>query len=236
MSVRLSPSILVIQPNRQIGYWLKSQLLPLGANIDLHWDDRQGLSKVYEQNWHLIILDSQLPNNDSLEICRNLRTRACYVPIIVIANEGNNLEGVLGLDSGADDYLCKPINPAELIARTKALLRRTGLNRFSGEPHATTIVHNELSVDKRNRELIIDGVSIPLTAREFDLIWLFANHPNRVFSRSELLNEVWGYNHDGYEQTVNSHINRLRNKLKTSRSPAKFLETVWGVGYRFRVA
>jgi DNA-binding response OmpR family regulator len=152
----------------------------------------------------------------------------------MLTARGSELDRVLGLELGADDYLTKPFSVLELRARIKALLRRS---MTTAEPAAEVarVEAGGLAIDREQRRVRLDGHLLTLTAREFDLLWHFAQHPGRVFTRSELLADVWGYGHDGYDHTVNSHINRLRSKLGDEREQARFIHTVWGVGYRFEV-
>jgi DNA-binding response OmpR family regulator len=158
----------------------------------------------------------------------------------MLTARGGELDRVLGLELGADDYLTKPFSVLELQARVKALLRRSLVTAARTTAAAaqtpTRIEQGSLSVDRMQRRAWLSGTEIVLTPREFDLLWQFVQHPGRVFTRAELLADVWGYGHDGYDHTVNSHINRLRGKLGDERAEAAFIHTVWGVGYRFEVA
>ncbi len=233
--VDILPQFLVLEPDVMHGYWIKNQLQSLGAAIHLFPHSKMPKESLFDNYWHLIILDAHWSDRNGLEMCRHLRQQFVSVPIIFTASENEMMDGLLSLEFGADEYLSKPIKPMELIARTKALLRRRNNTNCMNVDGAEAVTYKGFSLNRDNRELILNGVVVRLTAREFDLIWLLANHPNKVFSRSELLNKVWGYNYSGYEQTVNSHVNRLRNKLKVGRPHSNLLETVWGIGYRFRV-
>ncbi len=182
--------------------------------------------------WDALVLDLMLPGVDGLEICRRARALARYVPIIIISARGSETQRIVGLELGADDYLAKPFSMPELVARVRALLRRAEAMARSARIDAGAIDLAGLRLDPVARTASVDGAALELTPREFDLLLFFARHAGQVFSRSELLNEVWGYQHDGYEHTVNSHINRLRSKIERDpAAPARIL-TVWGRGYR----
>jgi DNA-binding response OmpR family regulator len=182
----------------------------------------------------LVILDRMLPDIDGIEICRRLRREDDYVPVLMLTARSAELDRVLGLELGADDYLTKPFSIPELLARAKAILRRAeAMRRAASEPGEGPIRVGDLSVDPARRRVTVSGRTVALTAKEFDLLLLFARHPGRVFTRARLLEHVWGYGHSGYEHTVNSHINRLRSKIEPEPSEPRYLLTVWGVGYRF---
>ena len=191
------------------------------------------LQKALHEHWDLIILDLRLPGLDGLDICRELRSRGMEFPIMMLTARTTELDRVLGLELGADDYLTKPFSSLELVARVKALLRRSERKPQQLSEKNNKIKIKHLSIDKLQRSLISHHSPIELTAREFDLLWFFANNQGRVFRRTELLDSVWGYGHDGYEHTVNSHINRLRAKIEPDPTNPQLLHTVWGVGYKF---
>ena len=186
--------------------------------------------------WDLIILDLRLPGPDGLEICRTVRRERPYQPILMLTSKSSELDRVLGLETGADDYLTKPFSVLELVARVRALFRRIENLQQSAHKNASSdgsITAGALSIDSTRREAILDGRNIELTAREFDLLDYFARHPGRVFRRADLLDKIWGYGHEGYEHTVNSHINRLRAKIESNPAEPEMIVTVWGVGYKF---
>ena len=174
-----------------------------------------------------------LPELDGLDVCRELR-RDSTVPIIMLTARDGEVDRVVGLELGADDYVTKPFSVRELIARVKAIIRRTEITSHTRtDPLPEPIEINGLGIDPLRRSVHVSGQPVELTAREFDLLYYFASHPGRVFSREHLLNQVWGYGHDGYEHTVNSHINRLRKKIEQDPAQARYILTVWGVGYKF---
>jgi DNA-binding response OmpR family regulator len=185
-----------------------------------------------------VILDLMLPRMDGLQICRRLRTDARYTPILMLTAKSSELDRVLGLELGADDYLTKPFSMLELAARVKAVFRRADHQR--AEAAAQTAASQEqvilaggLRIDLHRHETLLDGKPVELTAKEFELLVYFARSPGRVHTRAQLLDQVWGYSHSGYEHTVNSHINRLRNKIERDPGAPDYIQTVWGVGYKF---
>ncbi|MEM8548297.1 MAG: response regulator transcription factor, partial [Pseudomonadota bacterium] len=193
----------------------------------------QGLQLALQGNWDLIILDLNLPGVDGLEICRQVRRNCPYQPILMLTAKSTELDRVLGLETGADDYLAKPFSVLELVARVRAVFRRADNIVAPVDASATDVLQvGALTLDPARREVVLEDKVIDLTAREFDLLEYFARHPGRVFRRSDLLDAVWGYGHEGYEHTVNSHINRLRAKVEPNPSQPALIVTVWGVGYR----
>ena len=231
------PRLLVIEDEHDIAELVAMHLAELPAAVTQVNDGREGLRRALAEPWDAIVLDLRLPGLGGLEVCRELRAQGHRVPILMLTARGSELDRVLGLELGADDYLTKPFSVLELRARIKALLRRAAAPvaaLAASEP--TQLAAGSLAIDREQRRVRVDGHELALTAREFDLLWHFVRHPGRVFTRSELLADVWGYGHDGYDHTVNSHINRLRAKLGDEREQARFIHTVWGVGYRFEVA
>lgn len=186
------------------------------------------------ERFDLVVLDRMLPDIDGVEICRELRSKQDYVPVVMLTARSGELDRVLGLELGADDYVTKPFSIPELLARVKAILRRAEAMRLAAEDHEDgSISVGDLLIDPRRHRVAVSGRDVELTAKEFDLLLLFARHPGRVYTRAQLLDKVWGYGHSGYEHTVNSHINRLRAKIEPAPSEPQYLLTVWGVGYRF---
>ena len=235
-----SRNILVVEDERDIAELIALHLADLPANITVASDGLRGLQLALREPWDAIVLDIRLPGMNGLDLCRELRAKLSHVPILMLTARSGELDRVLGLELGADDYLTKPFSVLELEARVKALLRRSALtSALAAQASAekpSMIEHGELRVDRLQRRAWLAGAEITLAPREFDLLWHFVQHPGRVYTRTELLAEVWGHGHDGYDHTVNSHINRLRSKLGDERTEAVFIHTVWGVGYRFEVA
>jgi DNA-binding response OmpR family regulator len=173
-----------------------------------------------------------LPGVDGLEICRRIRQMSFYLPVIIISARTSETHRVLGLEMGADDYLAKPFSVLELMARVKALFRRQEAMSQNLRVEAGIITVHGVEIDPLAREVRLQGKSLDLTPREFDLLYFFARHPGEVFSRQALLDQVWGYQHEGYEHTVNSHINRLRTKIEKDAAEPEIILTVWGRGYK----
>jgi DNA-binding response OmpR family regulator len=195
-------------------------------------DGREGLRSMEQGTWDVLVLDVMLPGVDGLEICRRARAMTRYVPIVIISARGGEMHRILGLELGADDYLAKPFSVMELVARVKALLRRADAMARNARLDAGSITVGALFIDPVARVATLEGRALELTPREFDLLHFFARQPGKVFSRMALLDAVWGYKHEGYEHTVNTHINRLRAKIEADPSrPARIL-TVWGRGYK----
>lgn len=224
---------LVVEDEADLGNLIKLYLQDFHAEIELVQRGDLGLQKALNEHWDLMILDLRLPGMDGLEVCRTLRSKGLEFPLMMLTARSTELDRVLGLELGADDYLTKPFSSLELAARVRALLRRSNRTQQTEAQAPASISINELILDKLQHRVILNKIDIEVTAREFDLLWFFASNPGRVFNRSELLDKVWGYGHDGYEHTVNSHINRLRAKIECNPSAPEYLLTVWGVGYKF---
>ncbi|WP_223789602.1 response regulator transcription factor [Marinicella meishanensis] len=228
--------ILVIEDEYDIAQLLKIHLADLCDQVTLVHDGEQGLKQALSRPWSAIVLDLKLPNLDGLEICRRIRSQANYVPILMLTAKSTELDRVLGLEMGADDYLTKPFSVLELTARVKALMRRFDASLAYHETACPALQYDGLEISSDERTVKVDGEEINLTAKEFDLLHFFASHPDKVFNRSQLLDQVWGYGHDGYEHTVNSHMNRLRTKIESDSHNPKYIKTIWGVGYKFIAA
>lgn len=232
----MTRNVLIIEDNPGIGDLVRMQVLELGMTPLLYDRGDSGLARFCEGGIDLVILDLMLPGLDGLSVCREIRSGSGYVPVLMLTAKSTELDRVLGLEMGADDYLTKPFSVAELSARIKALFRRVdamAVNAGSASKERKLEVPG-LRIDPARRRVLVRDHEVELTAREFDLLWHFASQPGRVFSRAQLLDKVWGYNHEGYEHTVNTHINRLRGKIEKDPAQPEFIETVWGVGYRFR--
>jgi len=230
----MTRNILVIEDNKDIAHLLKTHLGDLSCKVDLAFDGITGLAKAEAKTYDLIILDLMLPGLDGLELCRRLRSKLPYLPMLILTSKSSELDRVLGLEIGADDYVTKPFSIMELLARVKAILRRAeGLKSVHDQATLGMLQFGDLTIDPGKREVCLHGKTIDLTAKEFDLLFHFAQHPGRVYTRSQLLDAVWEYGHDGYEHTVNSHINRLRAKIEENPAQPHYILTVWGVGYKF---
>ena len=230
----MSRKILVVEDNKDLARLLELHLRDLTYDVDLAFDGDAGWTQITSQPYDLIILDLMLPGIDGLEICRRSRSQPAYTPILMLTSKSTELDRVLGLELGADDYVTKPFSIRELMARVKAIFRRIDeLQSDRRQDKQQLIRAADLAIDPQRRTVSLSDRSIDLTAKEFDLLLYFARHAGRVFTRSQLLDEVWGYGHDGYEHTVNSHINRLRAKIEANPAQPGYILTVWGVGYKF---
>ena len=230
--------ILVIEDNRDLAQLLDLHLRDLAYQVELAHDGKAGLSKATGGMYSLVILDLMLPGLDGLEICRRLRRAEVYVPILMLTSKASELDRVLGLEIGADDYVTKPFSIQELLARVKAIFRRSESLQAgaAAETAGKTVQVRDLKIDIGKRNVTLGNRAVELTVKEFDLLSHFALHPGRVYTRSQLLDQVWGYGHEGYEHTVNSHINRLRAKIEVNPAQPGYILTVWGVGYKFAEA
>lgn len=228
--------ILLVEDEQDIAELVSLHLRDLCDEFVVAADGYEGMRLATSEDWSLIILDLCLPGPDGLEICRAIRREASYQPILMLTSKSAELDRVLGLETGADDYLTKPFSVLELVARVRAIFRRIENLQQSSTPahdHAQKVTVGNLSIDPTRREVTLEDKQIELTAREFDLLDYFVRNPGRVFRRADLLDKVWGYGHEGYEHTVNSHINRLRAKIESDPSHPEMIVTVWGVGYKF---
>ncbi|MGF6997691.1 two-component system OmpR family response regulator [Paraburkholderia sp. GAS32] len=235
---RLKPSmdplkrILIVEDDVDIANVLSLHLRDERYEVVHSADGSEGLRLLEQGGWDALILDLMLPGVDGLEICRRARAMTRYTPIIITSARSSEVHRILGLELGADDYLAKPFSVLELVARVKALLRRVEAMAKDSRIDAGSLQLAGLTIDPLTREATVDGKPIELTPREFDLLYFFAQHPGKVFSRMDLLNAVWGYQHEGYEHTVNTHINRLRAKIETDPAQPERILTVWGRGYK----
>lgn len=228
-----SKKLLIVEDDENIAELLQLHLQKEGYEIVHAADGSLGLELLKQGGWDALILDLMLPGVDGLEICRHARTMTRYTPIVMISARSSETHRVLGLELGADDYLAKPFSMLELVARVKALFRRQEAMSQNLKQDAGTLTFARLSIDPLSRDVRLREQPVELTPREFDLLWFFAKHPGKVFSRLNLLNQVWGYQHEGYEHTVNTHINRLRIKIEDNPAEPEFILTVWGKGYKF---
>ena len=232
-SLTAARRLLVIEDERDIAHLLELHLRDLGHEVALAHTGPAGLARAEAARFDLIILDLRLPGLDGLEVCRRLRQHKNYTPILMLTAKSTETDRVLGLELGADDYLTKPFSIPELLARVKALFRRIDAAARSVERHGREIRVHALAIDFDRRRVTVEDRPVELTAKEFDLLAHFAANPGRVYTRAQLLDSVWGYGHEGYEHTVNSHINRLRAKIERDPAAPRYILTVWGVGYKF---
>lgn len=226
--------VLLIEDDLHIVELVSIHLKDLNCSVDVSNDGLQGYKKACIGNYSLIILDIMLPGMDGLEVCRSLRAEKINTHILMLTAKSEEIDKVLGLETGADDYLTKPFSIREFIARVKAILRRVRI--LNVEPDSNKKVHlkfDDLSINLEKRRVILSDKVLDLTPKEFDLLLHLANRPGMVFSRNDLLDKVWGYNFNGYEHTVNSHINRLRSKIEPDINNPKYILTSWGIGYKF---
>lgn len=227
--------VLFVEDDPQIGELVTEQLRELGHAV--HWaqDGADGFQVYQDDDFDLVLLDLRLPSLSGLDICRRIRDDDPFIPIVMLTAKAEKRDVVRGLELGADDYITKPFSSSELIARIHALFRRISADRSHSQatPPDDALTFAGLTIYPERHKVTRRGDSIHLTAKEFDLLLLFAQHPGRAFSRTELLTEVWGTQFDGYDHTVNTHINRLRGKIEPDPSDPTYIRTVWGVGYRF---
>jgi len=233
---RMPRRILVAEDQADIRDLLVMNLQQAGYVGQAVPDGAAALAEEERQPSDLLVLDLMMPGLDGLEVCKGLRARDRDTPILMLTAKSTELDRVLGLELGADDYLTKPFSMAELLARVKALLRRAEVREAALTASSTErpLAHGELQIWPAKRTVSVRGQPVELTAREFDLLLYFAQHPGRVFSRAQLLDAVWGYSHDGYEHTVTTHINRLRSKLERDPLRPEWVLTVRGAGYKFK--
>ncbi|MEH0021457.1 MAG: response regulator transcription factor [Desulfobacter sp.] len=226
--------ILVVEDNRDMAKLVELHFSDQGWQADLAFDGRAGFRKARTGRYHLIILDIMLPEMDGLDMLKQLRAEKVTTPVILLTSRSSEIDRVLGLEFGADDYVTKPFSIRELVARAKAIFRRIDTVRNQdGREDKADIIAKDLRLIPEKRRAVKDGNTVELTAKEYDLLYHFARHPGKVFSRSQLLDQVWGYGHDGYGHVVNSNINRLRNKIESDPARPEYILTVWGVGYKF---
>ncbi|KAF0102345.1 MAG: two component transcriptional regulator [bacterium] len=225
--------ILVVEDDADIADILQLNLADEGYAVDRAEDGEKGLAFLRQTAYDALILDIMLPGIDGLEVCRQVRAMPRYTPIIIISARTGESQRVLGLELGADDYVTKPFSLQELLARVRALFRRVDALDRGARQQAGLLESGDLAIDPLARQVRCRGEAVELTAREFDLLFYFARHPGQVFSRMDLLTQVWGYGHEGYEHTVNTHINRLRGKIEADPARPEMIRTVWGVGYKF---
>lgn len=231
----MTDTVLIVEDDKDIADLIRVNLHELGITTEHQCNGQAGLESALENDYSLLLLDVMLPNVSGLDICRQVRQAKPEQAIIMLTAKDSETDRVLGLELGADDYMTKPFSVRELQARVRVQLRRANLlqQRPSAVmPKDDLLIVGRLTINQQQHSAKLSDQILELTATEFDLLKHFAKHPDQVFSRAQLLENVWGYHHSGYEHTVNSHINRLRAKLEQNPAQAKIIETVWGVGYK----
>ena len=228
----MSRRVLVVDDEKLIVKGIRFSLEQDGMEVDCAYDGEEALKLAKENAYDLILLDIMLPKNDGFEVCQQIREFS-DVPIVMLTARNDDMDKILGLEYGADDYITKPFNILEVKARIKAIMRRTG-KRDQNQVNDKMIIKGSMRIDCESRRVVIDDKEVNLTAKEFDLLELLAMNPNKVYSRENLLNIVWGYEYPGDARTVDVHIRRLREKVETNPSDPKYVYTKWGVGYYFR--
>ena len=228
--------VLVVEDDHDIVDLLEIHLKDMNCDLSKSYEGIEGLEKALTGDYDLIILDVMLPGKDGLEICRELRSKNISTPILMLTARSEEIDKILGLEFGADDYMTKPFSVREFVARVKAIFRRAEMsqNKNNGGDQGKLIMEfGDLVIDMDKRKVSIKNQRIDLSPKEFDLLSLLAAKPGKSYSRTQILNLVWGYDFDGYEHTVNSHINRLRSKIEPDIQTPTFILTSWGIGYRF---
>lgn len=233
-----SPHILVVEDDKELSDLVVGRLSSSGYDVQTAYTGREALARVGERKPDLVLLDVMLPELDGLEVCRRLRADHPLLYIIMLTARSDELDRVVGLEVGADDYVTKPFSLQELIARVRAALRRLRLTEEQAQTsHQQEDAHfkfDNLQIDTIRREVRKDGTLLHLTVREFDLLLFLARHPDRPFTRMQLLDEVWDIQYEGYDRTVDSHVQRLRAKIEDDAGNPRFIRTVWGVGYKLQ--
>ncbi len=228
----MAKRVLVVDDEKLIVKGIRFSLEQDGMEVDCAYDGEEALKLATEQPYDMILLDLMLPKMDGFEVCQHIREFSS-VPIVMLTAKGDDMDKILGLEYGADDYITKPFNILEVKARIKAIMRRTSPNQPKKEK-SKVVENGDLKLDQESRRLFILGKEINVTAREFDLLELLVLNPNKVYSRENLLNLVWGHEYPGDVRTVDVHVRRLREKIEANPSEPKYVHTKWGVGYYYQ--
>lgn len=228
----MAKRVLVVDDEKLIVKGLRFSLEQEGMEVDCAYDGEAALNMIREKEYDMVLLDIMLPKMNGLEVCQQVREFS-QVPIIMLTAKGEDMDKILGLEYGADDYITKPFNILEVKARIKAIIRRTKKQEVVAEKSKTVEI-GEMRLNSESRRVFIGDKEVNLTAKEFDVLELLAFNPNKVYSRENLLNIVWGYEYPGDVRTVDVHIRRLREKIEENPSNPKFVHTKWGVGYYFQ--
>ena len=228
----MGKKVLVVDDEKLIVKGIRFSLIQDGLEVDCAYDGEEALEMAKASEYDLILLDVMLPKLDGFEMCQQIREFS-DVPIIMLTAKGDDMDKILGLDYGADDYITKPFNILEVKARIKAIMRR-GRKQEEKETAGSVIEKNDMRIDRLNRRVFIEGKEVNLTAKEFDVLELLAMNPDKVYGREELLKLVWGQGYPGDARTVDVHVRRLREKIEKTPSNPKYVHTKWGVGYYFK--
>ena len=228
----MGKKVLVVDDERLIVKGIKFSLVQDDMEVDCAYDGEEALEMAKKTEYDIVLLDVMLPKMDGFEVCQRIREFS-NMPIIMLTAKGDDMDKILGLEYGADDYITKPFNILEVKARIKAIIRRTAKQEKKADT-AGRIQAGDMTIERDNRRVYIEGREINLTAKEFDVLELLATHPNQVYSREKLLTMVWGVDYPGDARTVDVHIRRLREKVETNSSEPKYVHTKWGVGYYFK--
>lgn len=227
-------SLLVVEDDENISSAISEYFARAGYNVKTVEDGLMGVKAALDDPPDAVVLDLMLPKMDGLAVCREIREKANYLPILMLTAKDDVVDKVLGLEMGADDYITKPFSLRELEARIKSVLRRSRTPaNVDGTKDEAPIIRGKLRIDPARRDVTIGERQVDLTPKEFDLLRLFASNPGRVFPRKYLLEKIWDYSYEGYDRTIDSHINRLRAKIEENPENPQMVLTVWGIGYKF---
>jgi DNA-binding response OmpR family regulator len=229
----MAKKVLVVDDEKLIVKGIRFSLEQDGMEVDCAYDGEEALEAAKKKEYDVVLLDVMLPKLSGFEVCQQIREFSS-MPIIMLTAKGDDMDKILGLEYGADDYITKPFNILEVKARIKAIMRRSAKNAAANHADSKVITFGEMKIDCENRRVYISAKEVNLTAKEFDLLELLVFNPNKVYSRENLLNIVWGYDYPGDVRTVDVHIRRLREKIESNPSEPKFIHTKWGVGYFFQ--
>ncbi len=229
----MAKKVLVVDDEKLIVKGIRFSLEQDGMEVDCAYDGEEALEAAKKQEYDVVLLDVMLPKLTGFEVCQQIREFSS-MPIIMLTAKGDDMDKILGLEYGADDYITKPFNILEVKARIKAIMRRSSKNTTAANAESKIVTFGDMKIDCENRRVYISGKEVNLTAKEFDLLELLVFNPNKVYSRENLLNIVWGYDYPGDVRTVDVHIRRLREKIESNPSEPKFIHTKWGVGYFFQ--
>lgn len=225
--------VIIIEDERDIAELVKLHLEDMECQVQIFNNGRQGYEHALSNSFDLLVLDINLPEMNGIDICRSLRAEKVKSPILMLTARSEEIDKVLGLETGADDYLTKPFSVHEFKARVKAIFRRVEMDSEDLDQPGESISYKALEIDRKKRKVLLNNIRVELTPKEFDLLFLLASNPGVTYDRKDLLNLVWSYDFEGYEHTVNSHINRLRAKIEENPAKPTYVLTTWGVGYRF---